>query len=202
MNLDITATLIFVLVTNYTPGPNNILCGSMGAIYGYRRAVPFLFGIASGFFVIMLLCATLSSLVVTHLPTVAPVLRIVGSLYILWLAVGVYRGSSKLLDRPEESAPLKFWNGVVLQFVNPKAIFFGLTVHSVFLAPLLGDRSTLLWAPLLLTLVCFSALSAWAVAGNLIRGWVKTPKRARILTAVLSAALVYTAIDLAGVHLW
>ena len=142
----------------------NILSASLGAIYGYRRALPLLLGIASGFFTVMLLCAMLSSLLTTHLPAVAPFLRFAGAAYILWLAVGVYRGSGKLLEAPGESTPLGFWNGWVLQFVNPKGIFFGLTVSAVFLAPLLENRWTLLWSPLLLALVCFSARRPWNVS--------------------------------------
>ena len=147
MTIDIAAVSIFVLVTNFTPGPNNILSGSLGAVHGYRRAAPFLLGVSAGFLVIMLLCATLSTLLTTHLPTVAPILRLVGGMYILWLAVGVYRSSNKLVEGPAEASPLGFWSGLALQFVNPKAIFFGLTVYSVFLAPLLSRRETLVWSP-------------------------------------------------------
>ena len=55
---------------------------------------------------------------------------------------------------------------------------------------------------MLLAFICFSAVSTWALAGHLIRGWVRTPGRARAFGAVLAAALIYTAMDLAGVHPW
>ena len=55
-----------------------ILSGSLGALLGYRRALPFLLGITSGLLIIMLICATLSSAMSTCLPTVTPYVRVLG----------------------------------------------------------------------------------------------------------------------------
>lgn len=198
MGIDIPAALVFILVTTFTPGPNNILSASMGTLYGYRRTAPFMLGVATGVMLVMLLCATASSFLAAHLPAAMPRLRWLGGVYILWLAYGVYSRSTRFLDAPAEAAPLRFWNGLALQFLNPKAILFGLTVYSAFLAPLLSARIALLAVTLLIACEVFCAVSAWALGGHLIRGLIGTPKRARALGLVLSAALVYTALDLAG----
>lgn len=199
MSVNVPATLIFAFVTTFTPGPNNILSASMGTLHGYRRTLPFILGIASGFFTLMLLCGALSTLLSRYVTAAAPTLRIIGGLYILWLALGVYRSGSKLLEPAHDARPLRFWNGYVLQFMNPKCIFYGLTMYTTFLAPLLEVRSTLAWTPVLLAGVSFSSVSTWALGGQLIRRWISTPGRARALGIVLSLALVYTALDLAGV---
>jgi len=202
MDFDLPTTAIFVVVTIFTPGPNNIISASLGALYGYRKTLPFLCGVVAGFLVINLLCATLSSVLLNHFPAVAPLLRYVGGLYILWLAWGIYRGSGKFLSDPGDAEPLRFWNGAILQLVNPKAIFFGLTVYSVFLAPLMISGWALVGSPLVLGGVTFSAISTWAVGGHLIRGWIRTPARSRALGVVLAGALVYTALDLADLLPW
>ena len=128
MEFDLTAMLVFVFVTTFTPGPNNLLSASMGALYGYRKTLPFLFGIMAGFLSIMVLSATISTALRSFLPSATPVLRIFGAAYILYLAFGIYRGSGALLERPADARPLPFWTGLMLQFVNPKAIFYGLTI--------------------------------------------------------------------------
>ena len=202
MGVDIPATVIFVVVTTLTPGPNNILCASSGALYGYRRTLPFIIGIAAGFLTLMLLCGTVTTLLSTYIVAATPVLRMIGGLYIVWLALGVYRSSGKLVEHSEDARPLRFWNGYVLQFVNPKCIFYGLTMYSTFLAPLLGAKLTLAWTPVLLASVSFTSVSTWALGGQLIRRWINTQQRARVLGLVLAAALVYTALDLAGVLPW
>ncbi len=202
MSVDLPATLLFVLVTTFTPGPNNILAASMGALHGYRRALPFLLGVAGGFLTLMLICASLSTALNAFLPAAAPVLRYVGAAYILWLALGVYRDSTKPLDSSHATRPLGFLSGLTLQFVNVKGAFFGLTLYSLFLVSLLGDPLTLIVSPILLTLVAFSAVSTWTIGGQAIRRLLTTPARARALGLTLSAALVYTALDIAGVIVW
>jgi len=196
--IDLLPTLLFVFVTTYTPGPNNIVAGSMGALYGYRRTAPFLLGIASGFLVVMLVCCSLTTAMSSYLSQVARFVKYIGAGYILWLAYSVYRSSS-LIDKPEQAKPLRYRDGLLLQFVNPKAAFYGLTVSSVFLMPVLDEPATFILAPPLLALVAFSAISTWALAGHIVRRWLNTPARVRVLGAVLALALVYTALDLLGV---
>ena len=42
--------LIYCFITAYTPGPNNLLSMSNAARLGFRRSIPFNFGITAGFF--------------------------------------------------------------------------------------------------------------------------------------------------------
>jgi cysteine/O-acetylserine efflux protein len=202
MNADLPAALTFVFVTTLTPGPNNILSASMGALYGYRRTVPFLLGITSGFLVIMLVCTTISSALSRFLQAAAPLLRFLGAVYILWLAFCVCRSSSRLFERNRDTEPLRYWNGLTLQLVNVKASFFGVTVYSIFLIPLFFESPLFMWSPLLLSLVAFITTSAWALGGHAIQQWLKTPRRAHAFGITLAGALVYTALSLVGLFTW
>lgn len=174
----------------------------MGGLYGYRRSLPFLMGIANGFFLTMLACATLSSVLNAYLPVLEPTLKLLGTGYILWLAYGVYKSSSKLLEKETDTKPLRYWNGMALQLVNPKAAFFGLTVYAVFLTPILDEPLTFLWTPLVLATITFTAISTWALGGQVIHRWLGTPVRAKAFGTMLALALVYTALDLSGVLPW
>ena len=197
MKMDLLAASIFIGVTTFTPGPNNILSGSMGAYYGYRRSFPFLLGVTSGFLVVMFFCAGLSSFMSAVLPAAEPAVRILGALYILWLAWAVYRGSEALLEHQEQTEPFEFIKGFALQFINPKGAFFGLTVYSTFLAPLHDRRWLLFLSPFALALVALTAVSSWALGGQLVRRFIDTPRHAKALGLALAGSLVYVAIDLA-----
>ena len=48
--------LTYAVVTAVTPGPNTLMSMSNGGRLGFRRALPFNFGIWAGFTVVMLLC--------------------------------------------------------------------------------------------------------------------------------------------------
>ena len=132
-------------------------------MHGYRAALPFMTGVAVGSFAVMMVCGTLTSFLDRDLPAVEPVLRVVGSLYILWLAYGVYKGFSKVIGSPEAVTPLRVWNGALLQFVNPKGIFYSLMIFTVFLAPMTERAWTLLMTAAVLAMVNFSAVSTWAL---------------------------------------
>ncbi|NLA97150.1 MAG: LysE family transporter, partial [Spirochaetales bacterium] len=93
MQIDMLATLTFALITTFTPGPNTISSQAMGLNYGYRRSLPYFFGIATGFFSIMLLSAVLAAALTQLIPSVVTYLTITGSLYILYLAYHVFTSS-------------------------------------------------------------------------------------------------------------
>ncbi len=199
MSFHLGATLMFVIVTTFTPGPNNLLSASMGVAYGYRRAFPFLAGVTTGFLIVMALSAALSTSLVIWLPAASSILKYVGAAYILYLAAGVYRRSNTLLTPDGDGQRPSFWKGLLLQFVNPKGCFYGLTIYTTFLAPLLDRPVVFVASPVLLSAVTFTAISTWSLGGHMIRTWISTPARARILGAGLALALVYTALDVSGV---
>ena len=50
------AFLTYAVITAATPGPNNIMSMSNAGRLGFRRALPFNFGIWVGFTIVMVLC--------------------------------------------------------------------------------------------------------------------------------------------------
>ena len=72
--------LTYAAVTSVTPGPNNIMSMSNANRRGFRGAMPFNFGILSGFFIVMLLCTAFCSLLSTWIPKIKMPLLIAGAL--------------------------------------------------------------------------------------------------------------------------
>ena len=198
---DLSAVLVFAFVTIFTPGPNNILSSSMGALYGLRRALPLMLGVATGFVMIMIASLGVSAVLTARFPSAIPGLRVAGAVYVLWLAWGVYRGGGRLHQSDKASKPLGFVSGLVLQLANAKVMLFGLTVFSGFLVPLTesGPKALLWVAPPALGILCLSSVFLWALGGHIIRRWLSTPRRARVVAIVFAAALVYAAVDLSGI---
>ncbi len=60
--------LAYVVVTTFTPGPNNIMAMSNALRYGYRRTFGFLTGMTAGFFVVMLACGLLNVALANLIP--------------------------------------------------------------------------------------------------------------------------------------
>jgi len=187
----------FVLVTSFTPGPNNISAMSVGVSVGYRRSLGFLAGIAVGFVVVMCLCALIATLLVKSLPIIEPFLRIAGSLYIVWLAIQTLRGSLKA-DRTSARS-LRFLDGLTLQILNVKVIVYGLTLYSTFLQSIAGQGLPIALSAITFAAVGFASISAWNLAGTTFSRLFTVDGLRKVLAAVLSLMLLYSAVESSGV---
>ncbi len=123
MGSDLYAALTFILVTTFSPGPNTLSSATMGLIYGYRRSLPYRAGIGTGFFMLMLFCAHISELLLQRFSALQPYLSIIGAAYIVYLALMTLRADLRITG--SDQMPLRFANGMVLQFVNVKVIIYG-----------------------------------------------------------------------------
>jgi cysteine/O-acetylserine efflux protein len=197
MPTNTAAFLSFVLVTTFTPGPNNISSASMGVLYGFRRTLRYMLGILAGFFVIMLLCGWISTTLLRIFPSVETVLRLVGAGYILWLAYHTLR-TSYAIEETDQPA-MGFVRGMLLQILNPKVIVYGMTLYSGFLASLTASPFYLLLSAFLLAATAFVSTCVWALFGSAIGRYLHQPVVRRLVNLTLSLLLVYTAIELSGV---
>ncbi len=84
----------FLWVAAITPGPNNLLLTTSGANFGFMRSLWLMIGIMLGMQSILLLVAFgVGSLILVY-PSLHLILKILGSLYLLWLAWKVATASS------------------------------------------------------------------------------------------------------------
>jgi cysteine/O-acetylserine efflux protein len=196
MNINIGAFLSLVLVTTFTPGPNNISSASMGVLHGYKKTLRYLAGIATGFFFVMLLCGWISTALLKTFPSFETALRFIGAGYILWLAFETLRASYTF--ETEDQALLGFMKGLLLQVLNPKAIVYGLTLYSTFLAPIKDNPAYLGLSAFFLTAIAFCSVSIWALFGSAIRTYLHQPRIRQAVNLALSLLLVYTAVELSG----
>ncbi|MDH3358595.1 MAG: LysE family translocator [Desulfobacteraceae bacterium] len=197
MNIDMIPLISFVIVTTFTPGPNNISSASMGVMYGYKTAFNFLVGIAFGFFVVMIACAYLSSALLAVIPVAERYLRWIGAVYILWLAIGTLRSSYSFSE--SDGLSKAFTKGFILQLFNPKVAVYGLTLYSTFLAPISRRMDYLSLSALSFAFTAFVATSTWALFGAAIKEKLKNNSFKKIVNTSLSILLIYTAIELLGI---
>lgn len=197
MTTNLFPLLSFVLITTFTPGPSNISSASMGVLYGYKNTLSYLVGLTSGFLLVILLSAWISSTLLNSFPALEPALRFIGAGYILYLAFGILKASYTFTET--ETKPLGFGHGFMLQVLNPKMIVFALTLFSAFLAPITSNVVLLVLAVALLTLDAFCAMSVWVLFGTAIKSFLHYPRAKFTVNIILSLALVYTAVKLTGI---
>lgn len=125
------------LALNLTPGADMMFCLGQGLKSGRRAAMAANFGIAVGGMVHTLLAALgLGALVAAH-PSAFEAIRWLGVGYLLWLAIGALR-SSPFAAEPQvqrTSTAKAFWQGLMVNLLNPKVILFILAFLPQFVDP-------------------------------------------------------------------
>jgi threonine/homoserine/homoserine lactone efflux protein len=187
--MNFSAFISYILLTAYTPGPNNIMALSNAGRYGFRKAFRFILGVLLGFLIDMILCAVLTSLLYSVLPAVKPVMLCIGAAYILFLAFSVWR------DKPHAAAGPAQTNsaisGMLLQFVNVKVLLYGITAMSSFILPHYRSPVSVALFVLLLTMNGFVGTCVWAAFGAAFEKLFR--KYGKLLNTVMALLLVYCA---------
>ncbi len=180
----------YVFVTTFTPGPNNILSMSNGLRYGYRCTLGLLTGMTLGFLIVLLVSGLLNVALAGLVPQVRFWLNLFGAAYMVYLAAHI--ALSKPQDDSVEPQSLNtFGAGFALQFVNLKAILYGVTVFAVFITPVYQDPLVVSLFALALAILGFTSVSSWALGGNLFRRFLR--RYERIFNLAMGALLIYTA---------
>jgi cysteine/O-acetylserine efflux protein len=169
----------------------------MGILHGYRKTRGYLSGIMAGYFLVLLLCSLASRSLLEVFPSFEIVIRIVGALYILWLAWHTVQASYDFDEQNQRV--MGFSRGFFLQLLNPKGILFGLTLYSTFLASVTGTPVYLILSVLVMVGVGFASISTWTLFGAAIRVHLKHRTIKLAVNIGLAALLVFTAFEISGI---
>lgn len=119
------------LVLFVTPGPDMSLFLARTIASGRRAGIAAMLGAMAGCCLHTLFAAVGLSALIAASATAFAVVKIVGALYLLWLAVGAIRHGSALNLRPQEQASVSLWRtfllGLGINLTNPKIVLFFVT---------------------------------------------------------------------------
>lgn len=124
--------MTYAVITAATPGPNNIMSMTNGMRRGFRKALPFNFGILAGFSAVMLLCTLLCSVLSSLIPRIKYFMLAAGAVYMLYLAWETFRSGDEI---KEGKAGEGFGAGLFLQFVNAKIYIYGIMSMEAYILP-------------------------------------------------------------------
>lgn len=190
---NIPAFISYVILTSFTPGPNNIMSMTNASRYGFKKSINFNFGVFAGFFIILGLCNIFSVTLFNLLPSIKPIMTYIGAAYILWLALKTYK-SKPHSDSNEDIHTATFLSGFLLQFVNPKVILYGITTFSTFVVPYYSSALILGLFTLILSFVGFISTCCWSLFGSVFQRFLS--RNHTIVNTIMALLLVYCAISL------
>lgn len=188
---NVTAFLSYVIITTFTPGPNNIMAMSNATRYGFKKSISFNCGVFFGFLIIMVLSSFLSVTLYKIIPSIKPVMTFIGASYILWLAWKIYKSKPHAEDGSHDTST--FTAGILLQFVNVKVIIYCITIVSTFMVPYYDSVFVLSMFSLFLAAVSFLSTCSWAMFGSIFQKFLF--RNERIVNTAMALLLVYTALS-------
>ena len=190
----IVALAIYNFIMYVTPGPNNSILTASGIKFGFVRSIPNVLGIPTGHGLqLALVCLGLGTLFITY-PILYDVLRYIGSAYILFLAYKMF-GSLNIAKTEDRSRPLKYYEAILFQFVNPKAWVICSTAVTLYYPK--GEHIIIgtLFMVIMSTVVNIPSISIWAYGGSVIRIYLNNEKLKKIVEWILAIMLIATAVS-------
>ena len=188
--MSLLSFFLYVFVTSFTPGPNNIMAMVFANRFGLRNSIRFCLGVSAGFFVIMILSSYFNLLLHQFIPKIELIMTIIGIIYMLFLALKIMTSKSENQNN-NDGKQNGFLIGMLLQFINPKGILYGVTVISTFILPYYTSHTSLIFFSIFLAFVGFLSTFCWSVFGSIFQSFLA--KYRSQFNVIMALLLVYSA---------
>ncbi|GFO62070.1 amino acid transporter LysE [Geomonas silvestris] len=179
--------LMLAAFTVFSPGPGVVMTLTNALSYGLKGSFGGILGISVGALIIASLSATGLGVMLAGSPLAFTITKWIGACYLGYLGVKLWRAPAFVfMEQVEREAGFQrnFVKGVTLQFTNPKAIFFFLSVLPQFI-----DRDlnfSLQFAIMALTYGVLIVIihSLYAVGAQRTRSWFTSEAGGRAINRV------------------
>lgn len=123
---------LYAFSVMYSPGPVNFMGLNAGLTGQFRRSTGFFIGVGCAMMLLFVVFGYTGEAIISQ--AALPYISLIGGVYTLYLAYQVF--NARTVIEESSSAPAKtltFWNGLVIQLLNPKGIMAVLPITSVML---------------------------------------------------------------------
>lgn len=189
----------FAAITSITPGPNNFMQMSSGALFGFRRTIPHIAGIQFGFATLMAACVFGLGVVVDQFPWLVTIVKVIGAAWLTWLSLKFFNAAfskDTQMGNGEDKAksrPLKFHEAAFFQWANPKALIMGLVASGAYIGIAQSASLRALILCSIFMTVGIASSTTWTLAGHTLNRFMSSGRSAIILNVIMGLLLVATA---------
>ena len=158
---------LYAFSVMYSPGPVNLMGLNAGLTGKLRRSTGFYIGVGSAMLLMFVLFGYTGEAIISQ--AALPYISLLGGFYTLYLAYQVF--TARTVVEEASHAPhktLTFWNGLVIQLLNPKGIVAVLPITSVMLPAAHITGASIFGVSALLGLAAVGAPWVYALLGALL----------------------------------
>mgnify|MGYP001957675387 FL=1 len=184
----LTTLMLFMFVAAFTPGPNNLLSSYSGFNFGIKKSLPLICGVTFGFPILIIIINSGLIIVFKKFPILQEIIKIIGSGFILYFAYKI--ALNKNNEEQKTKNPIKFFNMLFFQFINPKAVLFAIIVVSTFIntnESFFRDTIIVLSVALIFS---FVSILSWCLLGKFLRRFATNKKFIKTFNYVMSFLLI------------
>lgn len=177
-----------------SPGPGVTLTITNSLRYGVRDAFGGILGISLGALIVAAISATGVGLILAASSLVFCIMKYIGAGYLVYLGVKMWRSSPAAFDeRPIKGSTTgkRFVEALSLQFSNPKAIFFFVSVFPQFIDRSAGYGRQFFTLVLTYSFLVIAIHLAYAMAAGRARRWFASPGGRRMVNRFGGGMLVF-----------
>ncbi|WP_280189498.1 LysE family translocator [Delftia sp. PS-11] len=194
MTSSLLAMGVFTLVGAITPGPVNVLALRHGATRSPQACGLYVLGASASYAAVVWAMGQGAQWLMQALPRLSALSQWLCAAYLLWLAwqlasapVQAQQAQSRGVHA---SLPQALLQGAAVQTLNPKAWLVALAGVGLFVLPSADMPWALLRFCAISLIACLIGVGSWALLGQLLSGWLRTPQRQRMFHRLLALLLV------------
>ena len=191
------AMLSFSFVMSITPGPVNVMIISSGINHGFKNTFSFISGATIGFTLLFALIGLGLHSFLNTFPSFFIYLEVLGSSFIIYMGYKIATSTSSLEQSKKENKKLRFYEGFLLQWLNPKAWIASVSGVSMFVS---GDKTLIIFI-FIYFIICYLSLSFWGILGDRATTFFSTSKRLKVLNITMGGLLIFSAVSLLVMNL-
>ena len=173
--------ILAVSILAISPGPDNIFVLMQSVVHGKKYGLATIIGLMTGCIVHTIFVAVGISTIIKENNTIFLVIKILGAVYLLYLAYNVITGGSEIsmsTEKIDKKTPFQLFKiGFIMNVLNPKVTLFFLALFPGFLfSEILPISLQFYTLGALFILVSFVVFSLIAILGGTISEKIKTSK--------------------------
>lgn len=184
------------LVMSISPGPVNMMIITSGINHGFKATFSFISGATIGFTLLLVLIALGLSQVLENYPNLFSLLGIWGALFICYMGYKIATSKGNI-ELEEEKNYLKFHEGFLLQWLNPKAWIACVSGVSMFSQ----SHWSLIVFITIYFFVCYASLSFWGILGQKATYFLNSNQRLSTFNKAMGSLLIISAIFMIFINL-
>ena len=160
-----------------------------GLNFGIEKSVPHLLGITIGFPIMIVSIGLGFEIIFVKYPLLHEIIKIAGITYLIYLAWRVATSSRQSLDG-SKATPLRFWQAVLFQWINPKAWIMATGAIAAYTSLSSDFLSQVLIIALTFMVTAFPCAGCWLVFGSSLKRLLQKPVYQQAFNITMALLLV------------